>query len=95
MPEPNGHQDNLPRLDRIARAMEQVIHEHELFRDENKKLLQSQVLLQCSLEKLGQSLEKLKERTDETRSNLDALVNLVDRDHRESHERPNRVENRL
>jgi len=85
MPEPNGHQDNLSRLDRIEAAIEHVVGEHEMFRAEHKLLLRSQVLLQ-------DSLEKLKDRIDGIGGKLDALVNVVDSDHREFHARLKRLE---
>ncbi len=85
MAEANGHQDNLSRLDRIERAIEHVIDEHEMFRDEHKKLLQSQILLQSSL-------ETQKVRIDELTDKLNGLIDIVDRDHREYHERLNRLE---
>ena len=92
MAEANGHQDNLSRLDRIERAIEHIIDEHEMFRDEHKKLLQSQVLLQNSLELLRGSLESQKVRIDEIGDKLNGLIDIVDRDHREYHERLNRLE---
>ena len=92
MAEANGHQDNLSRLDRIERAIEHVIDEHEMFRDEHKKLLQSQILLQSSLELLRGSLESQKVRIDEIGDKLNGLIDIVDRDHREYHERLNRLE---
>jgi chaperonin cofactor prefoldin len=48
-------------------------------------LLTSQVLLQ-------DSLEKLKDRLDTTGGRLDALINVVDSDHREFHDRLKRLE---
>jgi prefoldin subunit 5 len=85
MAETNGHQHNETRLDRIEAAIEHVIGEHEAFRAEHKMLLRSQILLQ-------ESLEKLKERQDATGERLDALINLVDSDHREFHARLKRLE---
>lgn len=85
MAETNGHQDNESRLDRIERAIEHVIGEHEMFRAEHKLLLRSQVLLQ-------DSLEKLKDRIDGIGGKLDVLVNVVDSDHREFHARLKRIE---
>jgi tetrahydromethanopterin S-methyltransferase subunit G len=87
MPETNGHQDNESRLDRIEAAMEAMVGEHEMFRAEHKMLLRSQVLLQ-------DSLEKQKERIDEIGGKLDALIDVVDRNSREFHGRPNRLESR-
>jgi len=87
MPETNGNQNNESRLDRIEAAMEAMIGEHEMFRAEHKMLLRSQVLFQ-------DSLEKLKERMDETEGKLNALIDIVDRHSREYHERLNRLENK-
>ena len=85
MPETNGHQDNESRLDRIEAAMEAMVGEHEIFRAEHKMLLRSQVRLQ-------DSLEKQKERFDEIGGKLGALIDVVDRNSRESHDRLNRLE---
>ena len=87
MPETNGQQDNESRLDRIERAMEHFIDEHEMFRTEHRMLLRSQVLLQ-------QSLEKLKDNVGEIGEKLNGLIGLVDSDHRVFHDRLNRLENR-
>ena len=87
MPETNGHQDNLSRLDRIERAIEHEVGEHERFREEHERLLRSQVLLQ-------DSLEKQKLRIDEIGDKINGLIDIVDRDHREFHDRLNRLENR-
>jgi tetrahydromethanopterin S-methyltransferase subunit G len=87
MPETNGHRDNESRLDRIEAAMEAMVGEHEMFRAEHKMLLRSQVLLQ-------DSLEKQKERIDEIGGKLDVLIDVVDRNSREFHDRLNRLEGR-
>jgi hypothetical protein len=87
MPEANGHRDNEFRLDRIEAAMEAMVGEREMFRAEHKMLLRSQVLLQ-------DSLEKQKERIDGIGGKLDALIDVVDRNSREFHDRLNRLENR-
>ncbi len=67
--------------------MEAMVGEHEMFRAEHKMLLRSQVLLQ-------DSLEKQKERIDEIGGKLDALIDVVDRNSREFHDRLNRLEGR-
>ncbi|MGD1072382.1 MAG: hypothetical protein ABSB15_19835 [Bryobacteraceae bacterium] len=85
MAEGNGHQDNVSRLDRIEAAMEHMVDEHEAFRAEHKMLLRSQVLLQGSL-------EDLKDRVGEIGDKLDGLIGVVDHDHREFHERLQRLE---
>lgn len=85
MAEGNGQQDNLSRLDRIERALEPVVDEHEAFRAERKMLLRTQVLLQGSLEKRTEKLE-------ETGGKLDALISIVDHNSREFHDRLKRPE---
>jgi len=95
MAESNGHQDNESRLDRLERAMEHIINEHEMFRAEHKMLLGSQVLLQGALEKMQGAVEKLTVRVDEIGGKLDALIDVVDHNSREYHERLTRLENRL
>jgi prefoldin subunit 5 len=92
MAEGNGQQDNLSRLDRIERAMEFIIDEHEMFRQEHKMLLRSQVLQQESLETLRASVAGLKDHVDHLSSKIDLLVDGIDRDHRGFHERLNRLE---
>ena len=52
------------RLDRIERALEMLIADHEQFRDEHKRLLTAQVLLQDSLEKLGTRVDTLAAKVD-------------------------------
>jgi len=80
MAEGNGQQDNLSRLDRIERAMEHIIDEHEAFRAEHKMLLRAQILHQ-------EALQKQRENLDQLGSKIDLMVNGIDRDHREFHER--------
>ena len=92
MAEGNGQQDNLSRLDRIERAMEHIIDEHEAFRAEHKMLLRAQVLQQESLESLRESVKAQKENIDHLGSKIDLMVNGIDRDHREFHERLTRLE---
>jgi hypothetical protein len=94
MAEPNGHQNNESRLDRIERAMEPMIDEHEMFRAENKMLLGSQVVPQESLQMVEGSVDKLTVRVDEIGGKPDALIVVVDRDHREFHRRLTRLEER-
>jgi hypothetical protein len=98
MPETNGNQDNLSRLDRIEIAIEHVINEHEKLVDEQGRLLKAQVVMVDSLDKLAAKLvavdERLGHRIDEIGGKLDALIDVVERDHREYHERLNRLENR-
>jgi tetrahydromethanopterin S-methyltransferase subunit G len=85
MAEANGHQDNLSRLDRIERAIEHVIGEHEKFIDDHRLLLRAQVVLTDRLDKLAVTV-------GEIGGKLDALIAVVDHDHREFHERVKRLE---
>ena len=85
MPEANGHQDNLSRLDRIERAIEHVINEHEKFLDEHKMLLRAQVIMADAHANLSRTVEEIG-------GKLNALINIVDHDHREFHDRLKRIE---
>jgi len=72
MPEDsNGHADGASRLDRIKGAMELFIADHEEFRNEQKNLLRSQVLMQDHLEKLAKAQTVTEER-------LNALITVID-----------------
>ena len=99
MAETNGHQDNESRLDRIERAIEHVIGEHETFREEHNRLLRSQVLLQEAQKDLQEaqkkqekSLERLEVQVSELGGKLNGLIHLVEQDHREFHQRLTRLE---
>jgi hypothetical protein len=94
MPETNGQQDNFSRLDRIEVAIEHVINEHEKLVDEHKRLLIAQVKMVDSIDKLAASDERLGKYIAEIGGRIDALRDIVDRDHREYHERLTRLENR-
>jgi hypothetical protein len=87
MPETNGNQNNLSRLDRIEIVIEHVINEHEKLVDEQGRLLKAQVVMVASIDRLAN-------RVDEIGGKLDALINVVDRDHREFHARLTRLEQR-
>jgi hypothetical protein len=105
MPEPNGHQDNTSRLDRIEIAIEHVINEHEKLVDEHSRLLTAQIVMVDSVAKVSGNIDRLAEklvaaddrlghRIDEIGVKLDSFINTVDRDHREYHERLNRLESK-
>jgi hypothetical protein len=101
MPETNGNQDNVSRLDRIEIAIEHVINEHEKLVDEQGRLLKAQVVMVDSIDKLTGAVaqlsgvvDRLTTRVDEIGGKLDALIHVVDRDHREFHERLNRIEHK-
>jgi tetrahydromethanopterin S-methyltransferase subunit G len=98
MPEPNGHQDNDSRLDRIERAVEHIINEHEKLIDDHRQLLKAQVVMVESIDKIGKHIvevdTRLGNRIDEIGGKLDGLINMVDSDHREFHQRLKRIEER-
>ncbi len=83
MPETNGNRDT--RLDRIERALEMLIADHEQFRVDHKQLLTAQVVLNDSLDKLMKITQKNTEQIEaeaavrrEKDAALDARVdNLV------------------
>ena len=53
MPEANGHQDSLSRLDRIEIAIAHVISEHEKVIGDHKFLLRAQVVMTERIDKLA------------------------------------------
>jgi hypothetical protein len=98
MAENNG-QNGESRLDRIERAIEHIVGEHETFREEHNRLLRSQVLLQEAQKELQEaqkkqekSLERLEVQVAEIGGKLDALIHIVERDHSEFHQRLTRLE---
>lgn len=76
---PNGPTGGEARLDRLERLFavyaERNEAAHEAFEDEHKKLLTAQVLMTQAMEKVEL---KLAEATDK----LNALITIVDEDHR-------------
>jgi hypothetical protein len=96
MPEPNGNQGKLSRFDRIEVAIEHIINEHEKFVDEHLRLLTAQVIMVDSVAKLSSNMdtmdERLGRRVDQIGVSLDAFINASDRNHREYHERLQRLE---
>ncbi|MGA8026693.1 MAG: hypothetical protein WB992_06065 [Bryobacteraceae bacterium] len=69
---PNGHRN--ARMDRIERALELLIADHEQFRHDYKQLLTAHVLQQDSIHELYETtkqhtrqIEELKGRIEETR----------------------------
>ena len=85
MAEANGHQDNVSRLDRIEAALEHIIDEHEMFRDEHKRLLTAQVVLTDRMDKLAITV-------DEIGGKLNGLIDVVQQQSREFHARLTRLE---
>jgi hypothetical protein len=73
--EPTGRQ----RLDRIERALELLVNDHVLFREEHKQLLTAQVLLTGSLHQLTDRLDKLTERVDKLVERVDNMAVKVDK----------------
>ena len=63
--EPNGQEaSGSERLSRIERALEFMLNDHILFREEHKQLMTAQVLLTGSLEKLASRVDALAVRVD-------------------------------
>ncbi len=56
MPEQNGNRDT--RLDRIERALELMIDDHERFRHDLQQLLTAQVLQKDALEQQAKAIEQ-------------------------------------
>lgn len=71
-------QNGSDRLDRIERALELLISDHELFRQEHKQLLAAQVVLTDRLDKLTVRVDKLAEMGQHTDERLNALITIVD-----------------
>lgn len=71
-------QNGSDRLDRIERALELLIGDHELFRQEHKQLLAAQVVLTDRLDKLTVRVDKLAEMGQHTDERLNALITIVD-----------------
>jgi hypothetical protein len=107
MPETNGHEDNLSRLDRIEAAIDQIFNEHEKLIDEHKRLLTAQVVMFDSASRMsanidrmatniGASIDRFVERSaaaDEALGRrLDAFIEASDRDRRDYNQRLNRLE---
>ena len=80
MPEENG----TGRLDRIERALELMISDHEQFRHDLKQLLTSQVLLSDQIDKLSKvvqehsrQLEIHREKDKKLDERVDKLVSAI------------------
>jgi hypothetical protein len=59
------------RLDRIEKALELLLDDHVLFREEHKRLLIAQVVLTERVSKLAEHSQRSDER-------MDALISVVD-----------------
>jgi len=90
--EENGHKDNESRLDRIEAAIDFMIRDHEEFRAEHKRLLTAQVVMQDSLVRLGEKMERLTDKFDAVGDKLNALIAWSDQVHRDNNERFKRLE---
>ncbi len=77
MPDENGSRDT--RLDRIERALELLISDHELFREEQKSLLRAQVLQQDQIEKTWAAIQAHTQQIELLRQKDEALDGRVDR----------------
>lgn len=82
MPEDNGS----GRLDRIERALELLISDHEQFRHDLKQLLIAQVLMQDNLDKLQKRVEDntrqwemMREKDKDQDKRISALDERVDK----------------
>ena len=78
-------QNGSARLDRIERALELLINDHILFREEHaefraehKLLLTAQVVLTDRLDRLAIRVDKLAELGSDTDERLNALIKIVD-----------------
>lgn len=71
-------QNGSDRLDRIERAVELFVKDHELFRQEHKQLLAVQVVLADRLDKPTVRVDKLAEMGQHTDERLNTLITVVD-----------------
>jgi peptidoglycan hydrolase CwlO-like protein len=79
------------RLDRIEKALELLIADHEQFRDEHKALLRSQVILQDNLEKLVKH-DAVQDRRLES---VDRRLESAEREIAENRENQKRMDERV
>ena len=82
MPEQNGNRDT--RLDRIERALELIIDDHERFRHDLQQLLTAQVLQKDALEQQAKLSEQhtqqilaLREKDAALDARVDSLVSAI------------------
>jgi len=77
--EPNGQESTGgERLNRIEHALELMLNDHILFREEHKQLMTAQVLLTGSMERLSDDLRQLTQRVDKVTERVDRLGERVD-----------------
>jgi hypothetical protein len=72
----NGYTN--PRMDRIEKALELFIADHEAFRDEHKKLLTAQILLAESQQKTDEHMRALQADLKATDDRIGILVRMMD-----------------
>lgn len=77
MPEENGSRDT--RLDRIERALELMVDDHERFRHDLRQLLTAQVLQKDALEQQTRQIEQHTLQIEAMRAKDAALDERVDR----------------
>lgn len=75
MPETNGNRD--ARLDRIERALELIIDDHERFRADLRQLLTAQVLQKDALERHDKELQLLRDSVRETNQSVTGMVSAI------------------
>ena len=80
------------RLTRAERLIAHVMDEHESFRAELHALLAAQVVFQGRQEETKKIMDDLGLKQKETEEKLNALIDLVDRDHRAFEQRLRRLE---
>jgi hypothetical protein len=71
----NGGSGGSSRLDRIEAALERFAQDHEEFREEHKRLLTAQILMQDRMDK---SFAKFDERMSEVTDKLNGVIGVVD-----------------
>ena len=76
MPEQNGNRD--ARLDRIERALELMIDDHERFRHDLRQLLTAQVLQKDALEQQAKAFEQQAKIVETHTTQIAALDARVD-----------------
>jgi peptidoglycan hydrolase CwlO-like protein len=75
MPEESNGHESPSRLDRIERAVEALIDDHERLRDSQKDLLRAQVILVDNVDKL---VKKVDDHEDRIKALVDSQLRLDD-----------------
>ncbi len=71
------------RLDRIERALELLVDDHILFREEHKQLLTAQVLMSGKLEKISDELDRFGVQVEKLGVHVQKVTEDVDKLSRE------------